>query len=230
MCLEAGRPRPCLLGRRLFQSHINIHLSVLRILGSLIVDFKVCLIGTFEFFAVLQFPELPPNFGHNFWQRAFLAGQHAVLACRNRFSDHSCGRPSSILHHRSNDVGVFAIVVAGVVRVDRIDVRSRPVRNFLQDSILEKPLPLPRNCAISRSFFGVSCTRFNPDYEKCRYVCAGNGCLLRIRSPVVGRSSLVVGPSLNRFYRVASGVARERMNRFVRNSLSLRMCTSEYGP
>jgi hypothetical protein len=57
-------------------------------------------------------------------------------------------------------------VIAGVVRINSIDVRPRLARNFVEDSFLKKPLPLPRNDPISGGLLGVGGSSFDSDNEK----------------------------------------------------------------
>ncbi len=169
---------------------------MLRVLSTLIVNFEISLVCPLQLASFFHFPDCLPSLRHHFWQRAFVAGHHCVLSSRNVRRNHSRRRSSPILHHCADYKCVFAIVIAGVIRVDSVDVRSRLTRNCTEYSFLQKPLPLPRNNAVSSTLFGVA--RSNPDsnYEKCWYVCAGNESLLEVIrrwSFVVGRSSFVVG-------------------------------------
>jgi len=130
-------------------------LAILRILRALIVEFEVGLVGTFELAFIFKFKNLLPGGGYDLGKRAFFSGDHRVLTSQNMFRDHAIGWASSVFHFDADQETVFAVVVAGVIGIDGVDVGADGIGNLLGNAFGKKSLPLCGNDAITAGFFGV---------------------------------------------------------------------------
>ena len=63
----------------------------------------------------------------------------------------------------ANDEIIFAVVVAGVIRVNSVNRGIHLVRNLIRDSFLKEPFPLLGNGAAASHFLGITGSNLNSD-------------------------------------------------------------------
>src|ERR1700757_1356207 len=94
--MERLPPRPVHGGS--FQLDINIDLSILRILCSLIVNLEVRLVRALEFAFLFKLEDVLPGIGNDFCEGADFGCEHRIFSRRNVLQNQSIWRGSSILN------------------------------------------------------------------------------------------------------------------------------------
>src|SRR5277367_838664 len=94
-----------------------------------------------------------PHLGHHIRQWTLVGLEHRIPARRNRYGHKASRNLVDGSHTRAQNVGVFATLVAGIVRVNRENIAVCTIWNAVEGTVLHGTPPHIRYLTIAARFF-----------------------------------------------------------------------------
>src|SRR5438874_1588695 len=147
-----ARPGP-LIGPSLglFNSHVYIHLGILWVRCSLIIDFKIGPVSSVAFGRRFGYrPDVAPSLRNNHPDESFFSSKHSVSPRWNFLRNHPKRNIVCRAYLRAYHEGIRTIRVAFIVGVNGQNVRINFIRNLRQQVFFHEAIPLLRNGTFPR--------------------------------------------------------------------------------